>query len=204
MKYAVVDLEMCQVPKLYRKGYRYSVETIQIGAVLMDEEFSVIDSFMTYVRPEYGMITNVIQKLTGITKRDVACAPVMREALRQFADWLPEDTVLVSWSNSDPLQIQHERECKQIDFPGIEKLDGEWLDCQRMFGNIIRNLHQYNLVEAMNLSDIDYDDDIHDGLVDAGNTALLFRKMMTEEEFQFNKYFKMAMDTEDVYGQIGA
>ena len=33
----------------------------------------------------------------------------------------------------------------------------------------------------MNLSDIDYDDNVHDGLVDAKNTALLFRKMMTEK-----------------------
>ena len=34
MKYAVVDLEMCQVPKGIRKfEYKYRQETIQIGAV---------------------------------------------------------------------------------------------------------------------------------------------------------------------------
>jgi len=33
------------------------------------------------------------------------------------------------------------------------------------------------------LLDIDYDENIHDGLVDARNTALLFRKMQTEEVF---------------------
>lgn len=204
MKYAVVDLEMCQVPKLYRKGYRYSLETIQIGAVLMDETYNIVDSFMTYVKPEYGMIMTPIQKLTGITKKDVANAPVMKEALQAFAEWLPEDVTLVAWSDSDQLQIQRERECKEITFDGIEKLDGEWIDCQKTFSEIIRNPKQYNLVEAMNLSDIDYDEDIHDGLVDARNTALLFRKMQTEEVFQFNKYYKMMIDADQEYEQIGA
>lgn len=204
MKYAVVDLEMCQVPKLYRKGYRYSLETIQIGAVLMDETYNIVDSFMTYVKPEYGMIMTSIQKLTGITKKDVADAPVMKEALQAFAEWLPEDVTLVAWSDSDQLQIQREREYKEITFDGIEKLDGEWIDCQKIFSEIIRNPKQYNLVEAMNLSDIDYDEDIHDGLVDARNTALLFRKMQTEEVFQFNKYYKMIIDADQEYEQIGA
>ena len=45
----------------------------------------------------------------------------------------------------------------------------------------------------MNLSDIDYDEAIHDGLVDAKNTALLFRKMRTEEVFRFNKYYQVAL-----------
>ena len=170
----------------------------------MDETYNIVDSFMTYVKPEYGMIMTSIQKLTGITKKDVADAPVMKEALQGFAEWLPEDVMLVAWSDSDQLQIQRERECKEITFDGIEKLDGEWIDCQKIFSEIIRNPKQYNLVEAMNLSDIDYDEDIHDGLVDARNTALLFRKMQTEEVFQFNKYYKMMIDVDREYEQIGA
>ena len=54
------------------------------------------------------------------------------------------------------------------------------------------------------LSDIDYDENIHDGLVDARNTTLLFRKMQTEEVFQFNKYYKMMIDEDQEYEQIGA
>lgn len=204
MKYAVIDLEMYQVPKLYRKGYRYSQETIQIGAVLMDEAYNIVDSFMTYVKPEFGMIMTRIQQLTGITKKDVAGAPMMKEALQSFAEWLPEDVTLVAWSDSDQLQIRRERECKEIDFDGIDKLDVEWIDCQKTFSEIIHNPKNYNLVEAMNLSDIDYDEDIHDGLVDARNTALLFQKMQTEEVFQFNKYYKMMIDADQEYEQIGA
>lgn len=199
MRYVVVDLEMCNVPKLYRKGYRYSQETIQIGAVLLNENFEVTDSFMTYVKPEFGMITTPIAKLTRITSKEVAKAPKMGESLKRFSEWIPEDAVMVSWSRSDQYQIRHELDCKKIEFEGVSKLtdEREWIDCQETFSSIIKRTKRYNLVEAMNLSDIDYDEAVHDGLVDAKNTALLFRKMMTEKEYKFSKYYQMIVDQED-------
>lgn len=63
------------------------------------------------------------------------------------------------------------------------------------FADIIKNNKRYKLVDAMNLSGIYYDDNMHDGLVDAKNTALLFRKMMTEQEYKFNQYY-MALEME--------
>lgn len=42
MNYLVIDLEMCRVNKFYRKSYKYISEIIQIGAVLLDEEFNRI------------------------------------------------------------------------------------------------------------------------------------------------------------------
>ena len=42
MNYIVIDLEMCKVPKLYRRNYKHASETIQIGAVLLDSEFKKI------------------------------------------------------------------------------------------------------------------------------------------------------------------
>ena len=203
MKYVVIDLEMCEVPKMYRtEKYKYSRETIQIGAVLLDDELNEADSFMTYVKPQYGLISPFIQKLTGISKKDVSTAPKMREALKNFIDWLPEDVTLVSWSDTDQMQLCKEIESKQIEFDGIEKLNDSWLDCQIKFSEIIKNPKAYKLVDAMNLSDIFYDDNIHDGLVDAKNTALLFKKMMTEKEYQFNKYYMGFADEEA--GRIGA
>ncbi len=43
MNYLVIDLEMCKVPKHYRnKNYKYATEIIQVGAVLLDEEYEMI------------------------------------------------------------------------------------------------------------------------------------------------------------------
>ena len=40
MNYVVIDLEMCKVPKMYRnKMYKYATEIIEIGTVLLNEDF---------------------------------------------------------------------------------------------------------------------------------------------------------------------
>ena len=76
MNYLVIDLEMCNVPRDYRsRSYKYANETIQIGAVLLDEEFKRIGTLSQYVHPEHGVIDPFIQNLTGIRNSQVKKAP---------------------------------------------------------------------------------------------------------------------------------
>ena len=48
---------------------------------------------------------------------------------------------------------------------------------------------QYSLKEALIAADINYDEHIHDGLIDARNTAELFIKMKKEPVLKLNKYY---------------
>ena len=140
---------MCRVPKPVRsQRYHWASETIQIGAVLVDENLEIIDEFNTYVHPEYGAIDGFIKKLTGITSFDVKDAMEMKEALEQFVDWVPEDAVCVSWSDSDKKQICHEIEAKHIDIPRLNVLLETWQDCQKPFSEKMDRKRQYNLSEA--------------------------------------------------------
>ena len=190
MCYVVVDLEMCIIPKTRRnKKYRWAHEIIQIGAVLLDKAYDVKDSFNMLVKPEYGVIDGNIELLTGIRREMVKDAPDIRSALKAFADWIPSDAEFVTWSENDEMQIKREIEGKDISFAGIEKFSGNWIDCQETFSQIIMDTRKYKLEEALNLSDVDYDIHLHDGLVDASNTALLFRKMRTEKDYKFNTYY---------------
>ncbi len=53
MNYLVIDLEMCKVPRDYRsKGFIYANETIQIGAVLLDEEFKRIGTLSQFLNTQ--------------------------------------------------------------------------------------------------------------------------------------------------------
>ena len=46
-RYVVYDLEMCKVPKGdKRKEFGSHMELIQIGAVLLDENYEVVDVFL--------------------------------------------------------------------------------------------------------------------------------------------------------------
>ena len=69
MNHLVIDLEMCKVPKNYRgKNYKYASEIIQVGAVLLDEEYKEIGTLCQYVHPEFGILDYFITNLTGIEK----------------------------------------------------------------------------------------------------------------------------------------
>lgn len=68
-KYAVVDLEMCYVPYSKRtKQFNCPNELIQIGAVLLDENYNKIDEFVSLVAPEFGCVTPYIENLTRISR----------------------------------------------------------------------------------------------------------------------------------------
>lgn len=196
-EYAVIDLEMCRVPKYNRtKEYRRSQEIIQIGAVLLDAQWKVKDQFMTYVQPAYGYIDSFIENLTGITGRDVRNAPAFERALAAFLSWLPEETVIVSWSESDLYQLRGEMEMKSIRADRMEILFDSWVDCQAEFSEKIGENHACKLSEALIAADIFYEEKFHDALSDARNTALLFAKMEQEPEFCLNQYYAGARKKE--------
>ncbi len=193
-QYAVIDLEMCKVPKRYRtKEFHFTHEVIQIGAALVSESYEVVDKFNTFVHPEFGLIDTFIKDLTGISAKDVKAAPAFREALDLFLEWLPEDVKIVAWSESDQNQICHEMEGKQIKTTRDDLLTLEpWIDCQKIFTEKLDEAYAsraYNLTEALNLAGIDYMDGAHDGYVDAYNTALLFCKLQQVQKLEVNPAF---------------
>ena len=189
-KYVIVDFEMCKVPKgIKRETYNWRNELIQIGAVLVDESLNISDEFMSLVYPEFGVIDNYIEKLTGISRKAVIGAPKFKEALEMFVNWLPRDAVLVSWSNNDEIQIRKELEAKCVLFEGLDDYLDKWIDCQKTFSEKMNTQKNYKLSEALIIADIAYDDGEHDALVDAKNTAQLFVKMEREPELVLNPYY---------------
>ncbi len=190
-KYVVIDLEMCNVPGTMRKKYNRRQEIIQIGAVLLDDDLKVESKFNRYVRPEYGYLDDFIKGFTGIRWSDLADAPMLAEALMDFNNWLPaEDVTIVSWSRTDEKQLLNEMEAKGIAFIRIDELFADWLDCQPMFARKLGNTRQYRLQEALVAADILTEGEPHNGLADAYNTALLFAKMMKNDELELNPYYR--------------
>lgn len=203
-RYVVVDLEMCNVPKgIKREVYNWRNELIQIGAVLVDESLNIIDEFMTLVSPEFGAIDNFIEKLTGISRKAVQGAPKIKEALEMFVNWLPNDAVLVSWSENDENQIRKEIEAKNIIVEGLDNFLDNWIDCQKTFGEKMNAQKNYKLSEALIIADIDYDEGEHDALVDAKNTAQLFIKMEREPVLILNPYYSNHKE-EETYNPFAA
>ena len=138
MNYLVIDLEMCNVPRDYRsRSYKYANETIQIGAVLLDEEFKRIGTLSQYVHPEHGVIDPFIQNLTGIRNSQVKKAPRIEEALLHMIDWIGDREYKVyAWSGSDRAQLLHEIKAKKICDERILDFvcEARWIELLGLFG----------------------------------------------------------------------
>lgn len=188
--FVVIDLEMCIIPKgVGRKIYPWYGEIIQIGAALLNDRYETVDTFNTYVSPEYGTIDRYIEALTGITNDDTRFAPPIRQALSAFMQWVPCDAIFVSWSNSDKMQLENETACKNIAVPMLQRYLDTWIDCQQLFAEVMNSKKQYGLTDALIIADIDYEEHAHDALVDACNTAKLFAKMKREPNMKLNPHY---------------
>lgn len=202
-KYVVFDLEMCRVPRCEAQDtFQGSNELIQIGAVELNEHYEIVRTFVTHVKPEFGVIDERIQRLTGITQEDVKNAPLAKDALACFLKWLPDDGKLVAWSENDVNQIDDELYFKDIDLPEFYELLDHYLDCQEMFSEKMHTSKRYNLREALSIANIEYDENIHDALVDAKNTALLFAKIQTEEKLHLSPYYMTQDDLMSYQGRF--
>lgn len=200
--YVIVDLEMCNISSSEkREEFNCNNEIIQIGAVLLNEKLEACDTFMTYVKPEFGALDSHITELTGITDADLLGAPKFEDAIKDFLYWLPVNAQLVSWSENDEIQVKREASAKNINIPMLKKLLKGWIDCQKTFGKVMYSSRNYNLVEALNISSIDYDPNAHDALVDAKNTALLFAKMEKEKdkEYKLSPYISIGKSENSGY-----
>lgn len=189
-QYIVIDLEFAKVSRSMKKTYGSGSEIIQIGAVLVDEEYTIIDKFQTFVAPVFGKLTSTIANLTGISKADLADAPDICTALKDFSAWIPDngDIEFVSWSDNDQKQLNHELAFNNIEDP---KLDHPWRDCQVLFGDFMGEPERkYGLQYVLCITDLDgFDENEHNALSDAYNTALLFAGLKSKT-LQFSKYFR--------------
>ncbi|MBE6035013.1 MAG: exonuclease domain-containing protein [Clostridiales bacterium] len=199
MKHIVVDLEMNTVDKKSEARKICRLETIEIGAVMLDDNLQEISSFRTYVKPEYNdEITEKITWLTGITDAMVENAPRFNEALHMFGNWClgtDDEVRIYAWSDSDFIQITKEMELKGYEMSVKEKeiFENKWYDFQKEFDSKLGFERQVSLNTALDLAGVDFNGREHDALDDARNTASLLQIFRDEELFE--KQLRVAKET---------
>lgn len=181
MKHIVVDLEMNTLAKDFRKEKAICrMEVIEIGAVVLDEDYTEIGSFKTLVKPQYNNVINkTCAKLTGITTEMVANAPVFEDALSMFFSWchsMNDDLQFYQWSENDFDQIMNEIILKEIHLkPENHDLLSGWSDFQKEYGEKLNLTRSVSLKNAVMYAGLDFEGQEHDALWDARNTAALLK-----------------------------
>jgi len=209
MNYIIVDFEMNSLARGYKEERKICrMEIIEIGAVIMDENFLVLGEFKTLVKPQYNdSIGKTYETLTGISTHMVKDAPTFATAYEMFASWCEsygKEYEVYAWSDNDYNQLVAEMKLKG--YCNKQKMNPllKWFDFQKEYTEKLGLERIISLEKAMNYAGVEFKGHMHDALCDAKNTAELFAIVRDEE--RCNKVLKAVMDAfkpKNVSGTLG-
>ena len=181
MHYIVMDLEWNQptsfnTPVFRQIGDSLLFEVIQIGAVKLGEDFTVLEELSIPIRPtHYTSIHPRVRRMTHLGREELCDAPAFPEAMEQFTQWCGEDYVFLTWGGDDVSVFQ-----QNLDFFKFEGETGRMFDVQRYYAEAFElGARQKSLKGAMEHLEIAADEnrDFHNAVNDAYYTALVLQKL---------------------------
>lgn len=172
MNYVIYDLE------LNSKPFKSNIpnEIIEIGAIMLNGELNIVDTFHSFVKPKYfKKLFPVVKRKTNINQEDINSAELFKDVLNTFRQWIGEEYILVSWGHDD---IHHLTEnCR------YNRIKTDWLfrniDIQKQFSEV-HNLppgQRISLENALKLCGIQIEETLHRALIDAEYTARIFSEI---------------------------
>ena len=108
MRYCVIDLEATCWERGDPNRSPHKAEIIEIGAVLLDENFNYISEFDYFVQPMYNRtLTEFCMDLTSIKQADVDSALKLPAVITLMKDWIgtSKDVTFCSWGYFDKEQL---------------------------------------------------------------------------------------------------
>lgn len=154
---------------------RNESEIIEIGAVKVNNDFDVIDSFQTFIRPvEHPKLSKYCTDLTSIRQEDVDSAQVLQDAMLRFERWSGENPLFMSWGDYDRNQVT--KECERKHYKGqIVKLvqnhkNIKWIISRQ------ENVSHLGLGKAMKRFHMTFEGTHHRGIDDVRNIARVAKK----------------------------
>lgn len=180
-RYICIDLEMNELSSKERRAAKgMTGEVIQIGAVMLDENFCCISQFNSLVKPVFSHISEEIIKLTGITDESVSNADTFAIAFYKFYSWAGKDDITTfCWSDSDYKQLFDELYIKAKNHEEYRNFFKTFVDLQSAVGKKLNAEKTLSLDAAMKLCHLKFKGQRHTAFADAFNTARILYKMQT-------------------------
>lgn len=186
MNYIILDLEWDSAYSTKHK--RFINQILQIGAVKLDEEFNITDTFEETVKSSISKkVTGRFAALTGITTEKMLGGVPFDTAVDRYNEWAGENTVTMTWSDSDLYSIKENEECLLSD--GRKFAIEKYLDLQKFVQGELRrggyeNKNQISLGGAAELLGVKTDSfDLHTAKDDSLLSVALLKKCYNAERF---------------------
>lgn len=179
MNYIIVDLEAT----CWEGSRLFNNEIIEIGALKINEEGSIVSEFSAFVKPlKHPILSEFCKELTSISQSEVDQANYFPEVVAAFQEWIgvgQSDYLLCSWGFYD--QKQFEADCK------LYGLDFSWtlkhISLKHQHAKIRKLKRAIGMKNALKLEKLNLEGTHHRGIDDARNIAKIFLKHFDHWDF---------------------
>ncbi len=185
MNYVILDLEWDST--YFVKQKRFINQILQIGAVKLDEKFNICDTFEVNIKSAISKrVTGRFARLTGITTQKMLSGVPFEAAVTMYNDWVGENAVTMTWSNSDLYTIIENEENL---LNGIRFKIEKYLDLQKFIQGEMRlkgyeEKNQVSLALAAEFLQVQTENiDFHTAKDDSLVSAYLLKKCYNDERF---------------------
>ena len=179
--YIVFDLEWNQSPYGKRGEIeRFPFEIIEIGAVKLNEQREIRDTFRALIRPKvYRKLHHGTSAVIGLTEKDLSRGIPFPEAAESFFKWCGEDVMFCTWGTADLTELQ-----RNLRYYGMsELLKGPvfFEDVQKLFAIAFETRKTRRALRyAVEYLEIPENGEFHFAKEDAVYTAEIFRRIPEE------------------------
>jgi 3'-5' exoribonuclease 1 len=151
-------------------------ETIEIGAIKINEYAEIKDTFSQFVKPVvHPFLSPFCINLTSITQVDVNRADKFYAVIQDFQDWIDifeEEYLLCSWGNFDKTQLIKDCQLHNMEWEWLE----EHINLKAQYQDIKKLTKPYGLKKAVKREGFEFEGTHHRGIDDAYNLAKIFGK----------------------------
>lgn len=181
MHYVIYDLEFNQKTSITDENQLinntdFPFEIIQIGAIMIDENFKQIATFNKLIKPTaYTTIHPYVESLTKITDQKLFYCQTFPEVFKEFIKFLGDDQIVFCvWGKNDIKEL-----LRNIKFHNLPTIDifKYYIDIQQHASKIfnVPKGTKIGLSNAVNLLNITTNSEFHDAYNDAFYTAEVFK-----------------------------
>ena len=164
-------------------------EVIQIGAVALDVNDSIIGEYEQMVKPQFSIaVAPKVFRLTGITSDMIQKGISFEEAINDLSTWCDRISdhnpyEIYAWSDNDLIQLQQEMLIKELTYFFDMQFMNVWTDFQFIFCELLGISAALSLDKAVQALDMNFTGNQHSALSDAMNTAKIYLMVQNKEAF---------------------
>lgn len=180
--YIVFDLEFNQdfsdAPAKKIRGSRFPFEIIQIGAVKLDSDLNIVDTFTRNIKPDiYKKINPIIEELTGINIEMLINEKSFIEVYNEFIEFIGnKDFIFCIWGMSDIRELYKSADYYKQNISMLPKMFINIQPHASLYFDMPKKI-QLSLQNVVKMLNIPVKNEFHNALNDGFYTAEIFKKI---------------------------